>query len=40
MTKFNMKEKTGFLSSLAYLGDVAENQVLTALDSIECKNLT
>lgn len=40
MVKFNVEEETGFLSSLSYLGEVAEDEVFDALESIESKNLS
>lgn len=40
MVKFNVEDETGFLSSLEYLGAVAEDDVLGALQIIEDQNLT
>jgi hypothetical protein len=39
VVKFNVEDETGFLSSLEYLGEVAEEEVLEALENIEAKNL-
>ena len=40
MVKFNVEDETGFLSSLEYLGPIAEDDVLAALEDIEAQNLT
>lgn len=40
MVNFNVEEDPGFLSSLEYLGPVAEDDVLDALAAIVAQNLT
>lgn len=39
MVKFNVEEETGFISSLAYLGPQAIDDVFDALEEIEQQNL-
>jgi hypothetical protein len=39
LVKFNVEEEAGFLDSLEDLGEIAEDDVLDALESIEAKNL-
>lgn len=35
MVKFNVQDEPGFLASLEYLGEIAEDEVLAALDQIQ-----
>jgi hypothetical protein len=40
LVKFNVEAEPGFLSSLDYLGEVAEDDVFDALASIEAQHVT